>query len=75
MFSSRLPASLEPTPLAASVAARRARPGPILDLTLSNPTAAGLAYPETLAGAWSNDAGLLYAPEPRGLRTARGSGA
>ena len=71
MFSSRLPASLEPTPLAASVAARRARPGPILDLTLSNPTAAGLAYPETLAGAWSNDAGLLYAPEPRGLRTAR----
>lgn len=71
MFSSRLPASLEPTPLAAAVAARRGRPGSILDLTLSNPTAAGLAYPETLSGAWSNEAGLRYAPHPRGLPAAR----
>lgn len=71
MFSTRLPASLEPTPLAAAVAARRARGGRILDLALSNPTTAGLAYPETLATAWSNVAALRYDPNPRGLQTTR----
>jgi alanine-synthesizing transaminase len=71
MFSTRLPASLVPTPLAAAVAARRARPEPILDLTMSNPTTAGLAYPETLATAWSNVAGLRYDPHPRGTWSAR----
>jgi len=71
MFSTRLPASLVPTPLAAAVAARRARPGRLLDLTLSNPTTAGLAYPETLAAAWSNVAALRYDPHPRGMRSAR----
>ena len=71
MFSTRLPASLVPTPLAAAVAARRRRPGRLLDLTLSNPTMAGLAYPETLATAFSNAAALQYDPDPRGLRSAR----
>ena len=71
MFSTRLPASLVPTPLAAAVAARRRRPGRLLDLTLSNPTMAGLAYPETLATAFSNVAALQYDPDPRGLRSAR----
>ncbi len=71
MFSTRLPASLVPTPLAAAMAARRARPDPILDLTVSNPTTAGVAYPETLTTSWSNAAGLRYDPDPRGLRSAR----
>lgn len=71
MFSTRLPASLVPTPLAAAVAARRRAPGRLLDLTLSNPTLGGLAYPETLATAWSNAATLRYDPEPRGMHTAR----
>lgn len=72
MFSSRLPASLVPTPLAAAIAtARRQRAGHLRDLTWSNPTTAGLAYPETLAAAWSNVEGLRYTPDPRGLRTAR----
>jgi alanine-synthesizing transaminase len=71
MFSTRLPASLVPTPLSAAVAARRRRPGRLLDLTLSNPTTAGLAYPETLATAFSNVASLRYDPDPRGLRSAR----
>lgn len=71
MFSTRLPSSLVPSPLAAEVAARRARPGRIVDLTLSNPTVAGLAYPETLATAWSNAEALRYAPDPRGLASAR----
>jgi aspartate/methionine/tyrosine aminotransferase len=71
MFSTRLPASLVPTPLSAAVAARRRRPGRLLDLTLSNPTTAGLAYPETLVTALSNVAALQYDPDPRGLRSAR----
>ena len=71
MFSTRLPASLVPTPLSAAVAARRRRPGRLLDLTLSNPTTAGLAYPETLAKAFSNVAALQYDPDPRGLVSAR----
>ncbi|BCS31251.1 aminotransferase [Luteitalea sp. TBR-22] len=71
MFSTRLPSSLVPSPLAAAVAARRARPGRLIDLTQSNPTTAGVAYPETLAAAWSNVAALRYAPDPRGLATAR----
>lgn len=71
MFSSRLPASLVPTPLAAAYATRRAGGGHLRDLTLSNPTIAGLAYPETLAAAWSNAGALHYDPQPRGARTAR----
>lgn len=72
MLSSRLPASLVPTPLAtAMAAARRERAGHLRDLTLSNPTTAGVAYPETLAAAWSNADALRYAPDPRGLRSAR----
>lgn len=72
MFSSRLPASLVPTPLAAAVAAaRRDRAGHLIDLTISNPTTAGFAYPETLASAWSNVDALRYAPDARGLRRAR----
>ena len=71
MFSTRLPFSLVPTPLAAAVAARRQRPGRLVDLTICNPTRAGLAYPETLATAYSNAAVLQYDPEPRGLPAAR----
>lgn len=71
MFSTRLPASLVPTPLSAAVAARRRRPGRLLDLTLSNPTMAGLAYPETLVTAFSNVDALHYDPDPRGLGSAR----
>jgi alanine-synthesizing transaminase len=71
MFSTRLPASLVPTPLAAAVAARRRGAQRLLDLTISNPTIAGLAYPETLATAWSNAASLRYEPDPRGSLEAR----
>ena len=71
MFSTRLPASLVPTPLAAAVAARRRGAQRLLDLTISNPTIAGLAYPETLATAWSNAESLRYDPDPRGCLTAR----
>jgi len=72
MVSSRLPASLAPTPLAAAVAtARRERGSRLRDLTMSNPTTAGIVYPETLATAWSNVDTLRYAPDARGRREAR----
>jgi hypothetical protein len=44
---------------------------PLLDLTESNPTRAGLAYPADLLAPLADAAGLAYAPDPRGLPTAR----
>jgi alanine-synthesizing transaminase len=41
------------------------------DLTTSNPTRAGLAYPPDLLASLGAAAGLVYAPDPRGLPTAR----
>jgi alanine-synthesizing transaminase len=41
------------------------------DLTASNPTRAGLAYPPDLLAPLGSPAGLVYAPDPRGLPTAR----
>jgi aspartate/methionine/tyrosine aminotransferase len=71
MFSTRLPASLTLTPLAALMA-ERLRTGRIrADLTRSNPTAAGFLYPETLSLAWSNAATLHYTPASLGLPAAR----
>ena len=52
---------------------RRRREGlPVLDLTVSNPTSCGFAYPEDeLLRAFSNPAILHYTPDPKGLLTAR----
>jgi alanine-synthesizing transaminase len=44
----------------------------ILDLTVSNPTRAGLSYDETaVLDALRNPASLDYDPQPKGLRSAR----
>ena len=43
--SSRFPASFEPNPLTLAVRRARATGRPLLDLTLTNPTRAGFAYP------------------------------
>jgi alanine-synthesizing transaminase len=48
---------------------------PLDDLTGSNPTRAGLAYPADLLGPLGGPAGLLYTPDPRGLPTARAAAA
>lgn len=72
MFSRRLPADLEPNPLSRALAARRAAGQGFLDLTLSNPTQAGLApSPQALASALAAPAAAVYAPDPRGLPAAR----
>lgn len=71
MFSSRLPASLTPSPLAAAMADNRQAGRIRADLTLSNPTVAGFSYPETLATAWSNASNLDYTPTSLGMTSAR----
>lgn len=72
-FSNRLQ-SVESglNPLAAALASARAHGESVLDLTQSNPTTAGLRYPDAeISEAISGDAILTYRPSPQGLRSAR----
>ena len=71
MFSRRLPSVLRTNRLSAAVSARRAAGRGFIDLTLTNPTAAGIPYPEDLLAPLAAAEGMRYAPEPFGLRAAR----
>jgi aspartate/methionine/tyrosine aminotransferase len=72
MFSSRLDWSLPPNRISEALAARRAAGAPILDLTESNPTAAGFEYPAArILEALAAPAALTYEPAPAGLWKAR----
>jgi alanine-synthesizing transaminase len=71
MFSDRVPRQLAANRLAAAVAARRAAGDPIIDLTESNPTRAGLTYPPTMLMPLGDARGLRYEPRPFGLMSAR----
>lgn len=71
MFSDRVPANREPNRLARAVTAARASDRRLIDLTVTNPTAVGLTYPQSLLQPLASPAALTYAPEPFGLRTAR----
>jgi hypothetical protein len=67
-FSGRVPADMRPN----RISAARARLGAVpYDLTVSNPTECGIAYPPELLAALADPAGLRYRPDPRGLRSAR----
>lgn len=70
-WSDRLPADLTPNRVSRAAAARRASGLPVFDLTESNPTRAGFAYPVDLLGPLANPAGLVYDPQPLGLPAAR----
>jgi len=71
-FSSRVPEILDENPLSQAVAARRTSGLPVYDLTLSNPTQAGFNYPtDEIAVALAAGAKTPYAPDPRGLLSAR----
>ena len=63
----RTPADLGPNRLAR---ARAAWP-PRFDLTVSNPTNCGIAYPPDLLTPLADPRGLLYCPDPRGLVASR----
>ncbi|MDX2053472.1 MAG: pyridoxal phosphate-dependent aminotransferase [Polyangiaceae bacterium] len=62
MFSQRLPENLSPNPLTEALAALRGKALNVRDLTLSNPTQAGFAYPGELLAPLSAPAALAYDP-------------
>jgi aspartate/methionine/tyrosine aminotransferase len=67
-FSRRVPDRLHPNRLAEARARLTEVP---FDLTVSNPTHCGFAYPDDLLSPLSHPRSLVYDPEPRGARTAR----
>jgi aspartate/methionine/tyrosine aminotransferase len=71
MFSSRFHWDLEPNRLTRALQAKRQAGVPILDLTESNPTRAGLDYPPEILEAFLDDRNLRYDPAPAGARDAR----
>jgi alanine-synthesizing transaminase len=72
MFSSRLNWGTPPNPLAKLLAEKRASGAVILDLTESNPTAAGFTYPaDRILNALADPRSLCYEPAPAGLLAAR----
>jgi alanine-synthesizing transaminase len=71
MFSTRLPANLDPNPLARAVSGLRAQGISLIDLTDSNPTTAGFEYPEGLLECLEDPRSLVYDPRPLGLAAAR----
>jgi alanine-synthesizing transaminase len=71
MISSRLPKSLEPNAVARAIDAKRRRGAAIVDLTATNPTSAGFAYPKELLQPLADPRALEYEPQPLGLWSAR----
>ena len=71
MFSARTGWTRAPNRLSALLEARRHDGRPILDLTETNPTRAGLRAPPDILTALSDPAALAYEPEPLGRAVAR----
>jgi alanine-synthesizing transaminase len=70
-FSHRTDWNLEESDLARAHRERLASGLPIADLTASNPTQCGFAYPDSLLSALTNPRALQYDPQPKGLLSAR----
>lgn len=71
-FASRTNWLLEPNEFAQALAECRSNSKPLFDLTASNPTACGFAYPEReILAALADPAALAYRPESKGLRETR----
>ena len=72
MFSHRTNWQLSPNALSRAIAEARASGQKILDLTVSNPTEAGVRPdPEIVLAALANPEAMHYDPQPRGLLRAR----
>jgi alanine-synthesizing transaminase len=70
-LSSRLPRESAPNALSLALDELRRTRTPYVDLTESNPTRAGISYPDDLLQRLSAPAALLYQPDPLGLTAAR----
>src|SRR5438093_6181160 len=71
MFSSRVLGDLEPNRLTRAVQRARAAGTALLDLTVTNPTMAGILYPASVLDSLADPAALRYEPSPLGLPDAR----
>jgi len=71
MFSRRVPHDLTQNRLTRAVTTHRASGRPLVDLTATNPTHAGFAYPDDLLAPLADAAALDYRPEPFGAPAAR----
>jgi alanine-synthesizing transaminase len=71
MFSRRASPDFTPNRQAAALAELESRGTRVLDLTQSNPTAAGFVYPDTLLLPLARPASLRYEPSAAGLFEAR----
>ncbi len=72
MFASRTNWRLETNRLTRALEEHRRNGRELFDLTASNPTACGLAYPEReILAALADPRCLIYRPESKGLREAR----
>jgi alanine-synthesizing transaminase len=72
IFSQRTEWHREPNRLSELLESRRKSGKPVYDLTLSNPTDCGIAYPgEEILTSLSNSQALRYQPDPHGLLSAR----
>jgi alanine-synthesizing transaminase len=71
LFSARSGVDLTPNRLSSALAQLSAEGTPFLDLTLSNPTRAGLDYPDGLLAPLATSRALLYEPSALGTAQAR----
>jgi aspartate/methionine/tyrosine aminotransferase len=71
MFSERTRWDLRANRLARVLEAKRRAGTPVLDLTESNPTKVGLAYPPDLLAGLAHEDAFRYQPEARGALPAR----
>jgi alanine-synthesizing transaminase len=72
MFSSRTNWHLEPNRFTRALESHRRGGAPLFDLTASNPTTCGFAYPQKeILAALADPRALQYAPESKGLLEAR----
>lgn len=71
MFSSRLPPHLAANAFSEAIADLRRQGVALVDLTVTNPTRVGVAYPAALLQSLADPAGLVYEPVPFGRRATR----
>jgi alanine-synthesizing transaminase len=71
MLFPRAPRDLQPNRLTQAVDRARARGRSLIDLTLTNPTRAGLHYPRSVLAMLGSPDAIVYEPVPFGLERAR----